>query len=307
MEYRVSKRQQRSRRVESQRSIPAVPSSIRALLVALLAVGAFAFAAPARAHAAACTPAGPPVPGAPALPGSCSRAMTATRSIRTARASATTGSTGSRHRSASVTSKADDFVSGGNDSQFGPGGSEETPDSWTFDFGSLGSDKYDIVSGYLAQEPDTADLFLALAFIRAANNGTSHLAFELNQKQPGYRTATEDGSGRVIKVPTRSPGDLLITYSVDPPDIGICKWSGNEHTGHWLDFSGNQVAGSDCPALPANLVQGAMNSATITAANNFLQNNANPLDRQDLRRGGDQPHRGAEGRRRQPATSPTRA
>jgi hypothetical protein len=162
----------------------------------------------------------------------------------------------------------------GSDSQFGPGGSEENPDSWTFDFGSLGSDKYDILSGYLAQEPGSGDVFVALGFIRSSNNGTTHLAFELNQLAPGYRIAIENHSNAVIKVPTRSAGDLLITYSVDPPVIGVCRWSGNEHSGHWLDFIGNQAAGSNCPPPPPNLVQGAMNASAIPAAQNFLQGGA---------------------------------
>jgi hypothetical protein len=173
-----------------------------------------------------------------------------------------------------VTHSLPDDAVGNSDSQFGPGGSEETPDNWTFDFGSLGSDKYDLVSGYVAQEPDTTDVIVALGFIRASNNGTTHLAFELNQLAPGYRTAIQTHSGNPVKVPTRSNGDLLITYSVDPPVIGVCRWSGNEHSGHWLDFNGNQAAGSNCPPPPVNLVQGAMNSSPIPGANNFLGNGA---------------------------------
>jgi hypothetical protein len=111
---------------------------------------------------------------------------------------------------------------------------------------------------------------LQLAFVRGTKNGTTHLAFELNELAPGYRTAIEHGLGRMIEVPTRSPGDMLITYSVDPPVMGFCKWSGNAHSGHWLDFNGDQAAGSNCPALPPALVQAAMNAAPISAANNFL-------------------------------------
>ena len=103
--------------------------------------------------------------------------------------------------------------------------------------------------------------FLALGFIRASNNGTTHLAFELNQREPGYRTTVETHSGRVIEVPTRTAGDLLITYSVDPPVLGVCRWSGDEHAGAWLDFAGTRASGSNCPSPPSNLVQGAMNAA----------------------------------------------
>ncbi len=255
--------------MSSRSAVFPVPSSIRALLVALLAVGAFAFAAPARAHAAACTPAGPPVPGAP-LPGSCFEGYDGDQVD-------SDGNGAGNDRldwQTVISSGLADTVSGNKDTQFGPGGSEETPDSWTFDFGSLGSDKYDVVSAWSSVEQDTNDLMLALAFVRASNNGTTHLAFELNQLAPGYRMATETHGGSVVKVPTRSPGDLLITYSVDPPVLGFCKWSGDEHAGHWLDFAGNQAAGSNCPPLPAGLVEAAMNASPITAANNFLGSGA---------------------------------
>ncbi len=241
----------------------------RALLAATLALMLAGVVAPAQAGATACTPAGPAVPGAP-LPGSCFEGYDGDQVD-----SDGIGVGNDRLDWQTVIStKAADFASGGRDSQFGPGGSEETPDSWTFAFGSLGSGKYDVISGWSSVEPNTTDLMLELAFVRATKKGKTHLAFELNQLAPGYRTATEHGSGRLIEVPTRSPGDLLITYSVDPPVMGFCKWSGNEHTGHWLDFNGDQVAGSNCPPLPPTLVQAAMNAAPISAANNFLDGTA---------------------------------
>src|SRR3954447_7207050 len=144
-----------------------------AVFAALLLAVVAAAAAPASSLAATCTPAGPAVPGAP-LPGSCFEGSDGDQLD-----SDGPGVGNDRLDWQSVTSQgAADFVSGNSDSQFGPGGSEETPDSWTFDFGSLGSDKYDIVSGWSATEPNTDDVMLALAFIRASNNGTTHLAFE---------------------------------------------------------------------------------------------------------------------------------
>jgi hypothetical protein len=217
------------------------------------------------------------VPGAP-LPGSCFEGSDGDQVD-----SDGTGAGNDRLDWQSVISQsAEDVTIGNSDSQFGAGGSEETPDSWTFDFGSLGSDKYDIVSGFSAVEPATDDVMLALAFIRASNNGTTHLAFELNQELPGYRTASETHSpenpAREIDVPTRTAGDLLITYSVDPPVVGLCRWGGDEHTGHWLDFAGAVVAGSNCPALPVDLVEAAMNNGGTTAADNYLEDHARALD-----------------------------
>src|SRR4051812_41591938 len=130
-------------------------------LVALVAAWAIA---PASASATACTPGNAlPLPTIP-VPGSCFEGYDGDQ-VDSDGAGA--GNPRLDWQSVlSLTGSAADFVQGGNDSQFGAGGTEEVPDSWTFDFGSLGSDKYDIINGYLAQEPNTADLFLALAFIR---------------------------------------------------------------------------------------------------------------------------------------------
>ena len=167
-----------------------------------------------------------------------------------------------------------DYTVGSKDSQFGPGGSELAPDGWTFDLGTLGSDKYNVFSAWNYREPvPTSDLYLGLSFTRESNNGATYLAFELNQKLPGYRTATETTSNRTIKVPTRSSGDLLITYDVDnndlTPRIGVCVWSGDEHSGTWTDGNGTNV-GASCPEVTPSVVQAAMNAAAITAPDNAL-------------------------------------
>jgi uncharacterized repeat protein (TIGR01451 family) len=164
---------------------------------------------------------------------------------------------------------------GGADSQFTQG-MEEDPDTWKWGVGSLGSDKYNMISGYSYSEANTQDLMLALAFVRESNNGTSWLAFELNQKLPGYRTEPLVGAvpAQTLDVPTRSAGDLLITYSVSnnnspKPVIGLCKWLGNENGGVWTNMSGVPVA-SNCPPLSASVAQADLNGADIPANQNYL-------------------------------------
>src|SRR5204863_3450305 len=114
------------------------------LLIGMLAV------VPASVFALSCTPPGPAVPAAP-LPGSCFEGYDGDQVD-----SDGTGAGNDRLDWQTVTStKVDDFASVGRDSQFGPGGSEEIPDSWTFAFGSLGSGKYDVISGWSSVEPNT--------------------------------------------------------------------------------------------------------------------------------------------------------
>jgi uncharacterized repeat protein (TIGR01451 family) len=255
------------------------------LPAALLASAVFA----GSASALACTPASDfpaPPPGAP-LPGSCFEAYDGDQKDPDGAAPAPPAAPNRLdwQSVASVAQKAPDFEPGGSDSQFGPGGSEETPDSWTFDIGSLGSNKYDFISAYSYPEPTSADLMFAMAFIRRSNNGTSWLAFELNQKLPGYRTAPESGANppRTVKVPTRSTGDLLITYSVSnnnspKPVVGLCKWLGDEHSGKWTNFAGTPV-GQNCPALGAAVAQADLNGADIPAAENYLGSPAGALEK----------------------------
>jgi hypothetical protein len=226
---------------------------------------------PAHAHAAACTAAlAAPSSTAP-LPGSCFEGYDGDQVD-----SDGTGAGNDRldwQTGLSFSQHSPDFVMGASDSQF-TSGTEENPDSWGMGVGSLGSDKYNMIDGWLAFQRGLGDQFVALALVRESNNGTSWLAFELNQSQPGYRTETEAVSNRAIAVPTRSSGDLLITYSISnnnspKPVIGMCKWVGNENAGIWANQAGVAVA-SNCPALGAGVAQADMNSADIAAASNFL-------------------------------------
>jgi uncharacterized repeat protein (TIGR01451 family) len=178
------------------------------------------------------------------------------------------------------------------DTLYGPnnagivGGSsdENVPDSWNFTIGNLGSSKFDALAAYSFTDPLNNSLFLDLAFVRAAASGATFLAFELNQRQPGYRTdPNEVVPSQPFKVPTRTRGDLLVTYDVNNAGaiaLGLCVWDGNEHTGRWEEFkqdlSGNAITNQPCPAISTSLYQAALNDGMagrqgdIPAAENFL-------------------------------------
>lgn len=180
----------------------------------------------------------------------------------------------------------------GNDTIYGSnnaglvGGStdENVPDSWNFTHGNIGAGKYDAIAATTFTDPQSSKLFLDLGFVRATTTGETFLAFELNQRQPGYRLdPNEIDPAHPFKVPTRSRGDLLVTYHVGnagAEDLGLCIWDGNEHTGRWEEFapdlSGDPITNQACPALSSTLYQAAINDGAgghegnIPGAENFL-------------------------------------
>jgi uncharacterized repeat protein (TIGR01451 family) len=252
-----------------------------ALSTLLLILFAAALTQAPAASAIGCTPLSDfpaPPPGAP-LPGSCFEGYDGNQvdpdGVTPPKPAAPNRLDWGSAEVLSAAQRAKDYVQGAADSQFTQG-TEENPDSWKWNVGSLGSDKYNMISGYSYQEPSSKDLMLALGFVRESNNGTSWLAFELNQKQPGYRTEPLVNAvpAQNLAVPTRSTGDLLITYSVSnnnspKPIIGLCKWVGDEHSGKWTNMSGVPVA-SNCPALGSAVAQADMNGADIPENENFL-------------------------------------
>ncbi|HUR85905.1 MAG TPA: hypothetical protein VMY78_11210, partial [Solirubrobacteraceae bacterium] len=128
--------------------------------------------------------------------------------------------------------------------------------------------KYDALAAY--SFTDFSDkLFVDLAFVRAASSGATFLGFELNQKQPGYRLdPNESDASNPFAVPTRSRGDLLVTYNVSTQGaiaLGLCIWDGNEHSGRWevfaQDLSGAPITNQTCPAISSTLYQAALNDA----------------------------------------------
>ncbi|HTN24738.1 MAG TPA: hypothetical protein VL120_12175, partial [Solirubrobacteraceae bacterium] len=180
---------------------------------------------------------------------------------------------------------ATDTVYGPNNAGIVGGSSDENvPDSWNFTIGNLGAAKYDALAAYSFTDPISDKLFVDLGFIRAAASGATFLAFELNQKQPGYRQdPNEADATKPFAVPTRSRGDLLVTYDVSNAGaiaLGLCIWDGDLHSGRWeafkQDLSGAPITNQPCPAISTTLYQAALNDALdgrqgdIPAAENYL-------------------------------------
>jgi hypothetical protein len=178
-----------------------------------------------------------------------------------------------------------DTIYGPNNAGIVGGSSDENvPDSWNFTVGNLGGGKFDALAAFSFTDPTNNKLFLDLGFIRAESTGATFLAFELNQKQPGYRLdANESDPTEPFAVPTRTAGDLLVTYTIDNHGaqvLGLCSWDGDEHTGQWEEFSptlnGAAITNGPCPALSNTLYQSAINDAQggragdIPAIENFL-------------------------------------
>ena len=145
--------------------------------------------------------------------------------------------------------------------------SEIVPDSWNFTNGNIGGGKFDALSAASFTDPENSKLFLDLGFVRATTSGDTFLAFELNQRQPGYRLdPNEADPSAPFSVPTRTSGDLLVTYHVGTAgaeELGLCVWDGDEHSGQWEEFapdlSGDPITNQACPALSSALYQAAIN------------------------------------------------
>ena len=144
---------------------------------------------------------------------------------------------------------------------------ETVPDSWNFTTGNLGGGKFDALAASSFTDPENGKLFLDLGFVRATTSGDTFLAFELNQRQPGYRLdPNEDDPANPFAVPTRTAGDLLVTYHVGTGGantLGLCVWDGDEHSGRWEEFTpdltGAVITNQSCPMLSSDLYQAAIN------------------------------------------------
>ena len=182
---------------------------------------------------------------------------------------------------------------GGTDDTFQGGSKEETPSSWAFTQ-SPSSPKDDIF--FAAQAPDTlsTDVFLYLASILKAANGSFDESFELNQLSPGtganptYRSVTIGASQ--VALPARKTGDLLLTFDSNGGvvTVGACTWKSDKadpapgnpfpagyfDSGQWLLLNGTPLDSTNtkqCTQLNPQTTpaaEGAINGSTITAANN---------------------------------------
>ena len=146
----------------------------------------------------------------------------------------------------------------GADSAFGGGTKEDQPGAWDLktESGGVNPAKDNILDAYSAVDQPGAETFLYLAFTREKADGTTYVAFELNQ------AARLWNNGRA-RVPCRRTGDVLVVFAAHGTgmDVVLERWvtsktdaaTGCASTGH-LD----QVA-----SVPAADAQGAVNPAAV--------------------------------------------
>jgi hypothetical protein len=128
------------------------------------------------------------------------------------------------------------------DSAFKVGSKEDEPGQWDLTHEKNGVDpaKDNILDGWSAVEKPGADTFLYLAFTRASANGTTYLAFELNQDARLWNNGN-------AHVPCRRTGDVLVSYqaSGNEVDVILQRWvtlrtnpaTGCAETGKLTDFT----------------------------------------------------------------------
>jgi hypothetical protein len=155
------------------------------------------------------------------------------------------------------------------DSAFGGGTKENEPGEWAFrtEAGGVNPGKDNILDAWSAVDQPAGDTFFYLAFARAekpSGNGTTSLAFELNQDARKWNNGNAE-------IPCRRTGDLLVVFDVhgNAIDVVLQTWT----TTHADPGSGCATLGHlDVVATnPDGAAQGAVN---VDAIHNFLPGQA---------------------------------
>ena len=145
------------------------------------------------------------------------------------------------------------------DSAFAGGSKEDEPGKWglTSESNGVNPGKANILDAWSAVDQPGPDAFVYLAFVRAAGDGTTYLAFELNQDARLW----DNGRARI---PCRRSGDVLVSYQPQGNDVDVViqRWvtsqtdpgTGCARSGRLEDFTDFE---------PNRDVQGAMNQAQI--------------------------------------------
>src|SRR6476620_1232999 len=104
----------------------------------------------------------------------------------------------------------------GQDSAFAGGSKEDEPGKWglTSESNGVNPGKANILDAWSAVDQPGADAFVYLAFVRAAGDGTTFLAFELNQDARLW----DNGHA---KIPCRRTGDVLVSYQPQGNDVDV--------------------------------------------------------------------------------------
>jgi uncharacterized repeat protein (TIGR01451 family) len=146
------------------------------------------------------------------------------------------------------------------DSAFVSGTEEDEPGEWdlTTESGGVSPAKSNILDAWSAVDQPAADTFLYLAFTRESANGTTYVAFELNQDARLW------DNGRA-EIPCRRTGDLLVVIAAHGSDIEVVleRWTttaNDAHTG--CARRGHLTRETSVASADA---QGAVNTGPITS------------------------------------------
>lgn len=145
----------------------------------------------------------------------------------------------------SETRKADS-PSGSGDNSFVEGSKEDTPVP-TVETGSIPPNKSDLKTFGVYQENSSSGKFLHMFWSRVQDpTGSTNMDFEFNQKTCAGSTTSGCSANGVT--PTRTAGDLLITYDLTNggtvPVLSLRKWTGSKWGSATNLSAGGQATGS---------------------------------------------------------------
>lgn len=146
------------------------------------------------------------------------------------------------------------------DSAFVGGSEEDEPGEWdlTTEAGGVSPAKSNILDAWSAVDQPGADTFLYLAFTRESADGTTYVAFELNQDARLW------DNGRAL-IPCRRTGDVLVVFAAHAHTVAVVLE-------RWTTTATDAATG--CAAhghltrersLPSGDAQGAVNAGAITS------------------------------------------
>lgn len=219
----------------------------------LLAVAGSLALGAAPAQAAVCTFTDPNLPAAQwdIIPPSCFEGGDGNLSVENLRGS-------NRIDWSTITKTTATDASGASDIAFGAGaeGKEFNPGGWKLVQGAVTPAKIDLLASATKIDPVSGDLFLYGAFLRSGDSGDANLSFELNSNPALW---DNDGDASTPSIPTRTAGDVLITFDGGADArVGLCRWVGpREGTSvdpdaGWYTTTGTPVrigGNTDCTSL----------------------------------------------------------
>jgi hypothetical protein len=146
------------------------------------------------------------------------------------------------------------------DSAFASGAKEDKPGQWglTTESGGVSPAKSNILDAWSAVDQPGADTFLYLAVTRESADGTTYVAFELNQDVRLWN------NGRA-RIPCRRTGDLLMVIAAHGSEIEVVLE-------RWTTTASDAASGcasrgylTQATSVASSVTQGAVNARAITS------------------------------------------